>query len=370
MTKTEMLKLNIGPQHPATHGVLRLLVELEGEIIKSCEPIIGYLHRGMEKIAENRSYIQYLPMVDRVDYLSGFFNSFGYCTAIEELLDIEPTQKANYIRIIMMEFNRITSHLMWLGSMLLDLGATSPLFYAFRERESILELFEEYCGQRMMFNAFTFGGVKFDLTKNWLNKAEKLIEKMPKYFDEYEAIITKNPIFMDRTLRIGIIKKEVALDYSITGANARASGIDLDFRINNKKSIYSEFKFNIPIKIEGDCYARYLVRFAEMRESLEIIKQAIEKYKQVKNEPIVNKKFNSVFLKIPNEQTTTYTEAPRGLYMCQVIADGTNKPYRIKHRTGSFSSIQLLQELVVGNTLANLMPIIGSLDFVLPEADR
>lgn len=362
-----MLKLNIGPQHPATHGVLRLVVELDGEIIKSCDPVIGYLHRGMEKLAESRTYVQYLPMVDRVDYLSSFFISYGYCKAVEKLLNIEPTKKANYIRVIMMELNRITSHLMWLGSMLLDLGATSPLFYAFRERESVLQLFDDYCGQRMMFNAFVFGGVKYDLPDGWVEKAKNLIDVMPKYFDEYEDIITNNPIFKDRTENVGIISMQMALDYSLSGANLRASGVELDYR--KQDSIYNEFDFDIPMQIKGDCYARYLTRFAEMRESLKIIRQAINGYEKHRDEALIVQKINPL-TKVPQGEAISYVEAPHGLYICQIISDGTEKPYRIKHRTGSFCSIQILKELALENTLANLMPIIASLDFVLPEADR
>lgn len=368
-TDNKTMVLNIGPQHPSTHGVLRLKVELDGELILSCEPVIGYLHRGLEKIAEKKSYVQYLPMVDRVDYLSGFFCSYGFCKAVERISDLEPTYKAKLIRIIMLEFNRIASHLMWLGSLLLDMGATSPLFYAFRERESILNLLEEYSGQRMMYNAFIFGGVKFDLPEGWVNKARELINIMPKYFDEYEAIITKNPIVLDRTKGIGIISKEDIKAYAITGANARGSGVDLDYRTRNDKTFYSEFDFSVPLREEGDCYARYCVRVGEMRESLKIIKQALDKYEENKTQEISVKKITANF-KPPVGEASSYTEAPRGLYICHVISDGTKYPYRVKHRTASFASIQLLEKLAVNNTIANLIPIIGSLDFVLPEADR
>jgi NADH dehydrogenase I D subunit len=390
--KKEMI-INVGPQHPSTHGVLRLVMTLEGEIIRDTKPVIGYLHRSMEKIAESRTYFQYLPMVDRIDYLSSFFCAAAFCYAVEDLAGIKVPKRAEYIRLITMEFNRISSHLLWLASFLLDLGATTPLFYAFREREDILQLFEELTGQRMMYNFYTFGGVKKDFTEGWMTKALDLCKKMPKMFDEYEAIITKNPIFMERTKNIGVLSKKMALDYAISGANLRGSGVDLDLRKSNPYSVYDELDFNVCTAESGDSYDRYMVRVAEMRESVRIIEQAIKqipggtpeklKVKKVNcncgNEnceycgfdaQLVGKKVNPVVFKPAAGETVASIEAPRGILTCYVSSDGTTKPQRVKWRTPSFAAVQVLPELIKDKNYSDLMPIFGSLDVVLPEVDR
>lgn len=390
--KKEMI-INVGPQHPSTHGVLRLIMTLDGEIIKETKPVIGYLHRGMEKIAESRNYFQYLPMVDRIDYLSSFFCSASFCYAVESISGIKVPKRAEYIRLITMEFNRISSHLLWLASFLLDLGATSPLFYAFREREEILKLFEDLTGQRMMYNFYTFGGVKKDFPEGWMTKALDLCKQMPKMFDEYEAIITKNPIFIERTKNIGILSSKMAIDYAITGANARASSINMDLRKSNPYSVYDEIQFETCLAVNGDSYDRYIVRIAEMRESIKIIEQAIKqipggtpeklKVKKVncgcQNEnceycgfdsQIIQKKINPTVFKPQANEAVSMIEAPRGVLTCYVLSDGTNKPYRVKWRTPSFSSVQVLPELIKEKNYSDLMPIFGSLDVVLPEVDR
>lgn len=390
--KKEMI-INVGPQHPSTHGVLRLIMTLEGEIIKNTKPVIGYLHRGMEKLAESRSYFQYLPMVDRIDYLSSFFCTAAFCYAVESIADLKVPKKAEYIRLITMEFNRISSHLLWLASFLLDLGATSPLFYAFREREDILKLFEELTGQRMMYNFYTFGGVKKDLPEGWITKALELCKKMPKMFDEYEAIITKNPIFLERTRGIGILTPKVGLDYGITGANIRASNVNSDLRKTNPYSVYEDIDFNVCLAENGDSYDRYMVRIAEMRESVRIIEQALKqlpggtpeklKVKKVNcgcgkencefcgfDAQLVGKKLNAAVFKPAAGEAISMIEAPRGIMTCYVVSDGTNKPQRVKWRTPSFSSVQVLPELIQNRNYSDLMPIFGSLDVVLPEVDR
>lgn len=385
--------INVGPQHPSTHGVLRLIMTLEGEIIKETKPTIGYLHRGMEKIAESRSYFQYLPMVDRIDYLSSFFCLASFCYAVESIAEIKVPKRAEYIRLITMELNRISSHLLWLGTFLLDLGATSPLFYTFREREEVIKLFEELTGQRMMYNYYTFGGVKKDLPEGWTNKALEFCKKLPSMIDEYEAIITKNPIFLERTKGIGILSPETALDYGITGANLRASGIKNDLRKNNPYSVYEEIDFSPCYAENGDSYDRYLVRIAEMRQSARIVEQAIKKLpggtpeklkvKRVNcgcnsencdycgnDSKLVIKKPNMAVFKVQQGEAVSTIEAPRGIITCYVAADGTNKPYRVKWRTPSFSSVQVLPEILKGKNYADMMPSFGSLDVVLPEVDR
>lgn len=390
--KKEMI-VNVGPQHPSTHGVLRLIMTLEGEIIKETKPVIGYLHRGKEKLAESRTYFQYLPMVDRVDYLSSFFCAAAFCYAVESIAEIKVPKRAEYIRLITMEFNRISSHLLWLGSFLLDLGATSPLFYVFREREYIVKLFEELTGQRMMYNFYTFGGVKKDFPEGWMTKALNLCKTMPKMIDEYEAIITKNPIFLERTKNIGVLTPKLGADYGITGANIRASGVNLDLRKTNPYSVYDEIDFNVCTAKNGDSYDRYMVRIGEMRESLKIIEQALKqipggtpeklKVKKVNcgcsdencefcgfDSQLAAKKLNPVVFKPPVGEAVGMVEAPRGVMTSYVISDGTNKPYRVKWRTPSFSSVQVLPELIKRKYYSDLMPIFGSLDVVLPEVDR
>ncbi len=390
--KKDML-INVGPQHPSTHGVLRLVMTLEGEIIRDTEPVIGYLHRGKEKLAESRTYTRYSPMVDRVDYLSAFFYQGAYCYAVEQLAGLSVPKRAEYIRLITMEFNRIASHLLWLGSFLLDLGATSPLFYVFREREEIINLLEQLTGQRMMYNFYTFGGVKKDFPEGWIAKALELCKKMPALFDEYEAIITKNPIFLERTKGIGIMSPELAIDYAITGANIRASGVELDLRKTGPYSVYEELDFKVCVADSGDSYDRYMVRIAEMRESTRLIERAIEllpggipeklRVKRVNcgcdkqdcrycgfDTRLAGKKVNPVVFKPPAGEATAMVEAPRGMVMCYIVSDGSTNPYRVKWRTPSFSSVQVLPELVKDKNYSDLMPIFGSLDVVLPEVDR
>lgn len=362
------MKINIGPQHPSTHGVLRLVMELEGEIIKSCEPVIGYLHRGMEKMAENRTYLQYLPTVDRVDYLGGFFNAYAFCDAVENLASIEVSKRVKYIRVLTMEMNRLSSHLLWLGTFLLDLGATSPLFYTFRDREEILTLFEELTGQRMMYNYYTFGGVRHDVSAEWLNKVSDFVKKMPRKIQDYEDIITNNPIFVTRSKNIGVISKTAALQYSMTGPNLRACGIKVDYRRQKPYLVYGELDFNIPTAHVGDSFDRYKVRIEEMRECLKIISQCVGWLNQNQGEVISSVK--QPLLKVPAGEFISNVEAPRGVCSCYVKSDGSGNPYRVKWRTGSFYSVQILPKLLENAFYPDLMTIFGSLDVILPEVDR
>ena len=360
----DKMMLNLGPQHPSTHGVLRLKLELDGEKILSCKADIGYLHRGLEKLAESRNYIQYLPMVDRVDYVSGFFYSYAYCNAVEELNEIEVPEYANYIRIMMMELNRISSHLLWLGTYLLDLGAISPMFYTFREREDIVSYFEKITGQRMMYNFFTFGGVRHNIL--YFEDLVSILDNVSKKINEYERIITDNPIFISRTQGIGIISSKKAIEYAITGPNLRASGVTIDYRTNMK--IYDNIDFDIVLSNECDCYARYLVRIYEMRESIRIINQCINWLKghKVVSDFDYKKNIN----KLPQGETISCVEAPRGLSVCYLNSIGDSTPYRIKWRTASYYAVQILQNILKGESLQDVISIYGSLDVVLPEVDR
>lgn len=362
------IKINVGPQHPSTHGVLRLITELDGENILSIKPVIGYLHRGLEKMAESRTYLQYLPLVDRVDYLGGFFTSYVYCDAVEKLANIEVSKRAQYIRVLCMEMNRLASHLLWLGTYMLDLGASSPLFYAFRDREVLLSLFEELTGQRMMYNYFVFGGVRFDVTNEWLDKILNFLSKMPKNIDDYEKIITDNPIFKERTIGKGILHKHVAIKYSITGPNLRASGCDLDIRKAHGYAIYKELDFVPAISHRCDSYGRYEVRIQEMKMCLSLIRQCVLWLKSDTGNPVSN--INQLNLKVSEGEYTSYVESSRGLLNCYIKSDGSGKPYRVKWRTGSFYAVQVLSELLKGETIPDIMAVFGSLDVILPEVDR
>ena len=358
------LKLNLGPQHPSTHGVLRLILDIEGEKIIKCEPDIGYLHRGMEKMAEKLTYIQYLPLVDRIDYLAGFFYSELLCRNVEKALEIELSSKVKAIRVLMLELNRIASHLLWVGAFLMDLGAVSPFFYAFRERELILEYFEKVSGQRMMNNYFVFGGVRHDIFD--LDDVENIIKIINEKTYEYEQLINENPIFLKRTIKKGILDKKIAFDYSITGVNIRASGFKLDLR--EKDDLYKNIEFSPVVLSEADSNARYKARIYEIRESINIIKQSID---IIKTEEILKQNLiKPLNLKLPEGEYLSEIEAPRGISCCYIKSIGENKPYRLKWRTGSFYSVNLLRELLVGEYLNDAIAIAGSLDIILPEVDK
>lgn len=363
MTATS-LKLNLGPQHPSTHGVLRLLLELEGEKILSCEPDVGYLHRGMEKMAEKMSYIQYLPTVDRIDYLAGFFYSELLCRTVEKALEVELSDKIRAIRVMLLELNRISSHLLWVGAFLMDLGAVSPFFYAFREREMILRYFERLTGQRMMYNYFIFGGVRHDI--DYLDDVEEIVKILPEKIDDYEKIITDNPIFLTRTSGKGILDPKTAINYAITGVNLRASGVDYDYR--NQDYLYKGFDFKTVILEGKDCWTRYKARILEMRESINIVKQALDYLKRA--DKLEQTLINPICLKLPDGEYNHDIEAPRGIASIYLCSDGKDKPYRLKWRTGSYYSVNLLRELLVGTYLNDAIAIAGSLDIILPEVDK
>lgn len=362
MTK---LKLNLGPQHPSTHGVLRLILELEGEKILSCEPDVGYLHRGMEKMAEKLTYIQYLPLVDRIDYLSGFFYSELLCRTVEKALEIELSDRIKLIRVLLLELNRIASHLLWIGAFLMDLGATSPFFYAFRERELILKYFEKLTGQRMMNNYFVFGGVRRDIFA--LKDIEDIIKILPEKLQDYEDLISENPIFKQRTIGKGFLTKQIALNNGITGVNLRTTGINLDFR--KKDDLYSNIEFTPIVMKEGDAWSRYKARILEIRESIKIITQAIDKLKTYETS-LEQNLIKPVNIILPEGEYTSEIEAPRGLASIYIKSDGKDKPYRLKWRTGSYYSVNLLRKLLVGSYLNDAIAIAGSLDIILPEVDK
>lgn len=400
---TEDLVINIGPQHPSTHGVLRLVTTLNGEVVKDMEPVIGYLHRSKEKMAESRSYFQYQPTLDRVEYLSSFFDHFVFVTAIEKIANLKVPKRVHYIRMITMELNRITSHLLWFGTFLLDLGATSPLFYAFREREEVFKLFEDLTGARMMYNYYRFGGVNADLPPGWIAQCRDFVRKMPSIIDEYESIVTQNPIILDRTVGIGKMDFETCLKYGVTGPSMRATGVAQDLRKTNPYACYDEIEFDVPVGKHADVYDRYLVRMAEMRQSCRIVEQCLDKIPGGDTQNILDKqaeieaarkaakekgedpkaipdidfdwqtqgqKINLMTYKPAAGEVFSACESPRGMLACYVISDGTPKAYRMKWRGASFSNLSVLPELMIGNLYPDLMAIFGSLDVILPEVDR
>ena len=364
MTTATTLKLNLGPQHPSTHGVLRLILELDGEKILSCEPDIGYLHRGMEKMAEGLSYIQYLPTVDRIDYLAGCFYSELFCRTVETSYGVELSARVRAIRMTLLELNRIASHLLWIGAFLMDLGAISPFFYAMREREMILRFFEKLTGQRMMYNYFVFGGVRKDI--DYLEDIAEILNILPKKLEDYERIITDNPIFLARTKGKGVLEPMVAFNNSITGVNLRASGVNYDLRA--KDYLYEGFEFN-PVVLDGkDSWTRYKARILEIKESLKLVEQGLEILKR--KEKLEQNLINPLTIKLPEGEYYSEIEAPRGLASIYIKSTGEDKPYRLKWRTGSYYSVNLLRKLLVGEYLNDAIAIAGSLDIILPEVDK
>lgn len=368
LTRNKMT-INIGPQHPSTHGVLRLSTELKGEKITKCTPHLGYLHRGLEKAAQNRLFVQYLPMVDRIDYLAGFFYSHAFLSATEELLELELPKIAQYTRVLTMELNRISSHLLWLGCFLLDLGNQGAVFYAFNLRNEILNIFEKITGARMTHNYYIFGGVRDKISNDTLNDILDFTQNFNQKFKVLENIIAENPIFLSRTKNIGILNTENALPYAITGVNLRASGLALDFRKEKPYLIYDELDFTIPTAFDGDCYSRYKLRIDEIKISLDLANQCTD-WLLSHQEGKIDLGLNQISIKPKAGKSVSYTESARGLVMCHLITDGSEKPKRVKWRTPSFYAIQILEKLAPNNTLADLMAIYGSLDIVIPEADR
>ncbi|MBI2321655.1 MAG: NADH-quinone oxidoreductase subunit D [Chloroflexi bacterium] len=358
--------LNMGPQHPSTHGVFRLVVTLDGETVVEAVPIIGYLHRGTEKLAESRPYLQIIPLTDRLDYLSGMAMNLGYVLAVEGVAGIEVPERAEYLRVIMAELARLASHLVALGSFAADLGTWfTPLIYMFRERERILDMFEMACGQRMTPNYMRFGGVSKDIPPEFVPALRSFIRDMPAHFDEYESLLTTNEIIQARTRGVGILPADIAVGYSISGPALRGSGVPFDVRRAAPYCIYERFDFDIPIGKSGDVFDRYLVRVAEMRQSLRILAQAVEQLPpgrvQNKQSPAFRPRKGEYYSRI---------EASRGELGCYVVSDGTISPWRCKIRSPSFVNLGVLRELVIGWKVADVVAILGSLDIVLGEVDR
>ncbi|MEQ6390840.1 NADH-quinone oxidoreductase subunit D [Bacillaceae bacterium S4-13-58] len=365
MLRTEEMLLNVGPQHPSTHGVFRLVIKVDGEIIKEATPVIGYLHRGTEKLAENLQYTQIIPYTDRLDYLAAMTNNYVLCHAVETMMDLEIPDRAEYLRILAMELGRVASHLVWFGTYLLDLGATSPFLFAFREREIIINLLNELSGGRLTFNYMRVGGVKWDAPEGWIDKVKDFVPYMRQQIEGYHELVTGNEIFLNRVKGVGKYTKEDALQYSLSGANLRCTGVDWDLRKNEPYSIYDRFDFKTVTQDGGDAWARYQVRFEEMEESLKIIEQACEQFPS--EGPILAKV--PKIIKAPKGETYVRIEAPRGEIGVYIASDGKKEPYRLKFRRPSFYNLQILPKLLEGENMANLITILGGVDIVLGEVD-
>ena len=388
---TKTMVLNMGPQHPSTHGVLRILLELDGETVVKAVPDVGYLHTGIEKSCEDKTYSQAITLTDRIDYLSPLGNNLVYCLAVEKLLGLEAPKRAQYIRVMMVELQRISSHLVWLGTHAIDLGAMSVFLYCFREREEILKIFEMFSGQRMMTSYIRIGGLALEPPAGWRPAVERFLKMMPSRIDEYETLLTENRIWMGRTKGVGYISAEDAVALSMTGPTLRAAGIPYDNRKFFPYSSYEEFTFDVPTRTDSDCFGRYMIRVAEMRESLKIIRQALgkisdegpikaeapgivppqrEKMKTEMEALIYHFKiFTEGFSPAPGEAFATI-ESPRGELGCFIASDGSPKPLRVHFRAPSYINLQALPKLIEGQLIADVIACIGTIDIVLGETDR
>ncbi|MGK9476052.1 NADH-quinone oxidoreductase subunit D [Melioribacter sp. OK-6-Me] len=368
--KTETMILNMGPQHPSTHGVLRLELELEGELIVDVKPHIGYLHRCFEKHAEAMTYPQVIPYTDRMDYLASMYNNFGYVLAVEKLLGIEVPERVEYIRVIMGELQRIASHLVAIGTYGLDIGAFTPFLYCFRDREKILNLFEITCGARLLYNYMWVGGLSHDIHPDFVRLTKDFIKEFRPTIKELNDLLSYNKIFIERTANIGVLPLDTAINYGVTGPSLRGSGLAFDLRKEEPYSIYDRFDFEIPVGkglmgTVGDCWDRYYVRVLEMEQSLRIIEQAIDKIPDGDVHSAIPRR-----IKPPVGTVYQRVENPRGELGYFIISDGSTNPFRVKVRAPSFVNLEVLGELCKGHLVADVVAILGSIDIVLGEVDR
>ncbi len=364
--RTEELMLNMGPQHPSTHGVLRLVVTLDGENVIDVQPDIGYLHSSVEKMMEHRTYLQNIALVDRgMDYLSAMANEEVWVLATERLARIEVQERAKYIRTIMLELQRISSHLIWLGTFGIDLGAFTAFLWAMRERERIMDLFESATGGRLHHVYFRIGGVYEDLPEGWRGRCEEFCDDFLHRLPEYDELLTGNPIFLARTQGVGVLTRDRAIAMGASGPVGRASGLAYDVRKAHPYEVYDRVQFDIPVRPEGDCFARYLIRLEEMRQSVRIIRQCLA---QMPEGEIRSKV--AVTLRPPKGEIYAHTESPRGDLGIYLVSDGSDKPYRVKIRAPAFSNLYALTEMMRGWKVADVIAILGSIDIVLSDVDR
>lgn len=384
------MTLNMGPQHPSTHGVLRILLELDGETILKAQPDLGYLHTGIEKQAEALNWHQVTTLTDRMDYLSNMANNLAYALSVEKLLDLEIPPKAQWLRVMLTELSRINSHCVWLGTHALDLGAMTVFFYTFREREDILRLFEMFSGQRLMTSYIRIGGVALEPPRGWEQAVGKFIRELDSKIDQYEDLLNANPIFLKRVQGVGVLPLEKLLEYGVTGPMIRAAGLQWDIRKSEPYSSYEKFDFEVPVYQESDVWARYRVRLEEMRQSRRIVQQAMdgmpegrwvaeapkavlpdrEKMKTQMEALIYHFKIVTEGVRVPAGEAYVPVESPRGEIGFYVVSDGTSKPYRVFMRTPSFGNLQSLVPLFEGSLVADCIASLGSMDFVLGDVDR
>ena len=364
----ELLEVSMGPQHPSTHGVFRMNVALEGEIVRKLKPVFGYLHRNHEQIGEHTTYLGSMPYTDRLDYFCSMTNNWAYALSVEKLAGIEVPERAEYLRVILAELTRLQNHASLLGFLLSDMGAWgTPLMYAFREREKILDLFESLAGSRMMCDYMRFGGCRVDADDNWLAGARKIVDRFPKFLDEFEELILGNEIVIARTQNVGKLSADLAISAGITGPMLRACGVNYDIRKVDGYGFYPRFKFRIPLGEHGDTYDRLMMRALEMRESVEILKQALA---QIPPGPIVNPKVKIRAFRPPVGEAYGRIEAPKGELGFYLVSDGGPNPYRYRVRPPSFINLTTLEDLCLGHTVADVMVILGSVDIVMGEVDR
>jgi NADH-quinone oxidoreductase subunit D len=386
----QTMVLNMGPQHPSTHGVLRLVLEIDGEIVVRLYPEIGYLHTGIEKTCEAKFYQQVVPLTDRIDYLSPMHNNLCYCLAVEKLLELPIPDKAQWMRVLLSELTRLNSHLVWLGTHAMDIGALTVFLYTFREREDILRIFEHVSGQRMMTSYFRIGGLSMEPPLDFFDRVAAFIKTFPEKIDEYSNLLTGNPIFINRLQGVGHLSAEDAIALGVTGPPLRASGVDFDLRRDMPYSSYEKFQFKVPISQRCDVWGRYQVRLEEMRESIKIIQQALagmpegpvkadapkivlpdrEKMKTQMESLIHHFKIVTEGFAVPAGEVYQGIESSRGQMGYYVVSDGTAKPYRVHMRNPSFASLQALETMCKGRMLADVVAVIGSIDVVLGEIDR
>jgi NADH-quinone oxidoreductase subunit D len=365
----DLFTINMGPQHPSTHGVFRMVLTLDGETVVACRPIMGYLHRSVEKLAESRTYLQDVIFTDRLDYLAPMTTNLPFAMATERLGGIEVPERAEYIRLIMCELQRFASHCVAIGTFASDAGAFfTPMMYTFRERERILDIYDQACGARLTVSYIRYGGVARDLTEESIPMIRSFVDDMDRSVDEFETMMTDNEIFKARTQRIGVLSGEDAVAYSITGPMLRASGVGYDVRRAEPYSIYDRFEFDIPTRPTGDCYDRYMVRVAEMRQSRRILQQALRDFEQLPDGPVMGK-VPKVF-RPSKGYAYARTESPKGEIGFYIESDGKTEPYRFHMRAPSFINLGVLSKLVVGHKVADAVVILGSIDIVMGEVDR
>lgn len=357
--------LNMGPQHPSTHGVLRVILKLDGETVLGTDCVIGYLHRGVEKIAENRTYQQFAPYVDRMDYVAAVSNGLGYCMAVEKLLDAEVPPRAQAVRVILTELNRVASHLLWLGTHALDIGAITPVFLCFREREEVLKIFENYCGARLTTHAFRIGGLQYETYDTFEKECLAFCDLMEEKVKEYHDLLTGNRIWVKRTKGVGILNAADCKDYGVTGPLIRAAGVEWDLRKAQPYCGYENYDFDIPTAESGDTFDRYMVRMEEMLQSCRIIRQAVDGLPEGPIKGKVGK-----VIKPPPGEAYVSIEAPKGELGYYVVSDGSLNPYRVRVRPPSFVNLGALDKMCRGSLVADVVAIIGTIDIVLGEVDR